>query len=475
MKKILVGIFTLTATWLSAQTNVWTLEECVSHAQQNNLSIQQYLLDEKTAELEKKDAFGNFLPTVNASGSHSWTVGLNQNITTGLLENQTTQFTSAGFDVGVDIYKGGQNHKRMRRADLSILAARYQTDKIVDDVSINVVNAYLQVIFSKEILKANLAQLKFDEQQLERVESLVDAGSAPQGDMLDTEATVESSKQNVIVAENNLRLAKLSLAQLLQIDDYQNFDVSDESFEIPASEVLLKSPEEIITRSKDVIQDYKILQTQVDLAEADVAIAKTSLLPSVRAFYNLATRASHADVITGYTVDVDNPQLIGMVEGTNQRVLAPNTQPVFGKPNPLLEQFDFNKGHNFGIGISIPILNGFSVKNNIKRAKLAHEKALLAVKENELQLEQKVYSAYTDTQGALQAYQAAKTTYQARKQSMTYAQQRYDVGLINVFDLNQNQNLLVAAQSELLRAKYDFIFKTKILEYYFGLPIFKLN
>lgn len=475
MKKILVGIFTLTFAWLNAQNKQWTLEECVSYARQNNLSIQQYLLDEKTAELDKKDAVGNFFPTINASGSHSWTVGLNQNITTGLLENQTTQFTSAGFDVGIDIYKGGQNHKRMRRADLSTLAARYQTEKIVDDVSINVVNAYLQIIFSKEILKANLAQLRFDEQQLDRVQSLVDAGSAPQGDVLDSQAIVEASKQNVIVAENNLKLAKLSLTQLLQIDDYQNFDVADESFEIEASEVLLQDPQQIIEQSKDVLQDYKILQTQVELAETDVAIAKSARLPSIRAFYNLATRAAHADVVTDYIVDVNNPQQIGIVEGTNQRVLAPRTQPVFGKPAPLLEQFDMNKGHNFGIGISIPILNGFSVRNNVKRAKLAHEKALLAVKENELQLEQKVYTAYTDTQGALQAYQAARTTLEARKQSMEYAQQRYDVGLINIFDLNQNQNMLVAAQSELLRAKYDFIFKTKILEYYFGLPIFKLD
>lgn len=475
MKKILVGIFTLCSAWLHAQDNVWTLEQCVNHAQQNNLSIQQYLLDEKSAEIDKKDAIGSFFPSINASGSHSWTVGLNQNITTGLLENQTTQFTSAGFDVGIDLYKGGQNHKRMRRADLSILAARYQTDKIIDDVSLNVVNAYLQVIFSKEILKANLAQLQFDQQQLSRVQSLVDAGSSPQGDVLDSQATVEASKQNVVAAENNLKLAKLALAQLLQIEDYQNFDVADESFEIEASEVLLQDPQNIIERSKEVIQDYKILETQVKLAETDVSIAKSSRYPSVRAFYNLATRAAHADVITDYIVDVDNPQQIGFVEGTNQRVLTPNTQPVFGSSPPLLEQFDLNKGHNFGIGISIPILNGFSVKNNIKRAELAYEKALLAVQENELQLEQKVYTAYTDTHGALQTYQAAKTTFLARTQSMEYAQQRYDVGLINIFDLNQNQNMLVAAQSELLRAKYDFIFKTKILEYYFGLPIFKLD
>lgn len=144
-----------------------------------------------------------------------------------------------------------------------------------------------------------------------------------------------------------------------------------------------------------------------------------------------------------------------------------------GAPESLWNQFDMNKGHNFGIGLSIPVFNGFTVRNNVQKSKIAYETAKLNLEESTLQLEQKVFTAYTDTKGALETHEAAKKAFRARQQSLEYARQRYEVGLINIFDLNQNQNLFIAAQSEVLRTKYDYIFKTKILEYYFGLPIFK--
>ena len=136
-----------------AQSKVWTLEECVKYAIQNNISIKQSELDSKTALIGKKDAIGNFLPSLNASASHSWNIGLNQDITTGLLRNQTTQFTSAGANVGVDIYKGLQNQNTLRKANLSIVAAKYQLLKMQEDIALNVANAFLHVLFNKENLK----------------------------------------------------------------------------------------------------------------------------------------------------------------------------------------------------------------------------------------------------------------------------------------------------------------------------------
>lgn len=473
MKKVFHFIALLSSTFCLAQSPTWTLEQCVAYARENNVSIQKILLDESLATLDQKDAVGQFLPQVNASASHSWNIGLNQNITTGLLQNQTTQFTSAGLDVGVDLFKAGQNFARKRRADLLILAARYQSEKMKDDVAINVVNAYLQVLFNKEHLRVNQSQLVYDQQQQERIKALVDAGAVPAGDLTDSNATVATTQQNVLLAQNSLTLSKLSLAQLLQISDYENFDVADEQFEIPDSDILLQNPKDIIAHSKSVLQDYAILETQLQVAQKEVQLAKAVYYPTLRGFYSFATRAGYADVVKGYTVDTNHLTTIGYVEGTNQKVVAPTTIPVFGSPESLLDQFDFNKGHNFGLALSIPVFNGGAARHNVQRSKIALEKAALTLQESTLQLEQKVYTAYIDTKGALQTYEAAQTALKAREQSMAYAQQRYEVGLINIFDLNQNQNLLLAAQSEVLRAKYDFIFKTKIVEYYFGLPIFK--
>ena len=147
MKKSLYAAFLmlLTATGI-AQEKKWTLAECVDYALKNNIQIKNTELDGKLADVDKKAAFGNFLPTVNGQASHSWNIGLNQNITTGLLENQTTQFTSAGVSVGVNIYSGLQSQNRLRRANLAILAAQYQLTKMKDDVALNVANAIVGVV-----------------------------------------------------------------------------------------------------------------------------------------------------------------------------------------------------------------------------------------------------------------------------------------------------------------------------------------
>jgi len=457
-----------------AQSKLWSLQECISYARENNISILKSELQLKTSLINKKDAIGNFLPTANLSSSHSWNIGLNQNITTGLLENQTTQFTSAGLDVGIDIYKGSQNLRRLQKSRLTELSARYQQEKLQDDVSINVVNAYLQILFNREFCKVYQAQLGYDTKQFDRVKAMVDAGTVPAGDLLDSEATLATTNQNLIIATNNLNIAKLALAQLLQISDYESFDVLEQDMNAEESSVLFESPETIISKSKLVLLDSKINETDRDIAFKDIQIAKSAFIPSIRGFYSFATRAGYAKTVKDFELNTDNPtKNIGFVEGTNQNVLSPNYNPVLGPANSIWNQFDTNKGQNFGVAISIPILNGFQIRNNVKRSQIAFDNAELTLKETNLQIEQKVYTAYSDTQGALQTYKAAQKTLTARKQSLNYASERYAVGLLNIFDLNQNQNLVLSAQSDLLRAKYDFIFKTKILEYYYGLPIFK--
>ena len=136
-----------------SQSKKWTLRECVDYALENNISVKQTELDIKTSSIDKRGAIGSFLPSVNANASHSWNIGLNQDITTGLLQNQTTQFTSAGANVGIDIYKGLQNQNTLRRANLSVVAAKYQLLKMQEDIALNVANAFLQVLFNKENLK----------------------------------------------------------------------------------------------------------------------------------------------------------------------------------------------------------------------------------------------------------------------------------------------------------------------------------
>jgi outer membrane protein len=146
---------------------------------------------------------------------------------------------------------------------------------------------------------------------------------------------------------------------------------------------------------------------------------------------------------------------------------------ITGNPLSVWEQFDINKGQSFGVQLNIPILNGLSVRNNVARSKVLVKRSELALEQETLNLERNVFTAYSDAQGAQKAYEAAVTALEARKEAYFYASERYQVGLLNTYDLNQAQNLLTAAESEVLRTKYDYLFRTKILALYFGLPIYE--
>ena len=449
MKQYTTLFIILITTFAQAQEKKWTLKECVDYAIEKNISIQQSKLDIESIAIERKDAIGNFLPSANASASHSWNIGLNINPITNAAETQTFQNTSMGVNVGIDIYKGMQNQNRLRRANLTKIAGQYQLIKMKDDISLNVANAYLQILFNKENVKVQKQQLVNKNKQKSRTKELVDAGSVARGDLLDMTATVATSEQAVVNAENALLISKLSLAQLLQLDDFKNFDVAETDYAIAQSEVMLQSPDAIYNKAKEERVELKIARANLEVAQKDIEIAKGALQPSLTGFYSFSSRATNSD---RYTSDG-------------------NGNIVVRGPDAIFNQFSDNKGNAFGIQLNIPILNGFSVRNNIERSKIAFKRSEIAVSQQELDLERNVYTAFTDANGALNAYEAAVTTLEARTESFNYAQEKFNVGLMNAFDLNQAQLLFANAESEVIRTKYDYIFRVKVVEFYFGIPI----
>lgn len=459
---------------IQAQSKKWTLEECVTYAIQNNISIKQSELDSKMALIDKKSAVGRFLPSLNASASHSWNIGLNQDITTGLLQNKTTQFTSAGANVGIDIYSGLQNQNTLRKANLSIVAAKYQLVKMQEDVALNVANAFLQVLFNKENLKVQKEQLRINEKQYARSEELVKAGSIPRGDLLDVKATLALNNQNVITAENSLLISKLSLSHLLQLKDFENFDVVDDTDVKDENNIMAQTPSAIYEKAFEGRTELKIARTNLEIAEKNVAIAKGAFQPTLQGFYSFNSRVAYSDRVTGVIPNASNPtSIVGFVEGTNQNVLSPNFTRVLGNPAPFFDQFNTNKGQSFGMQLSVPVFNGFSARNNVERSKVSLERSKIAVEQQNLDLQRNVYTAFADAKGALNAYESSVAALEARQGAYNYATEKYSVGLMNSFDFNQSQTLLTNAQSEVLRTKYDYIFKIKILEFYFGIPLIK--
>ena len=183
-----------------------------------------------------------------------------------------------------------------------------------------------------------------------------------------------------------------------------------------------------------------------------MAIAKGGFLPTLQGFYSFNSRVAYSD----------RPvfDATGNIVGTRN-------------PDPFFDQFVNNKGQSFGFQLSIPVFNGFSVKNNVARSQVNLEKSKITVEQQDLDLQRNVYTAFADAKGALKSYESAITALEARQNAVDFAKERFNVGLMNSFDYNQAQTLLANAQSEVLRTKYDYIFKIKILEFYFGIPLIK--
>ena len=420
----------------SQTPNVLTLQDAVDMAVERNINIKQSELNQKNSELNRSDAIGNFLPSINASANHQWNIGRGVNVTTNIIEEVTTQFSSGNINIGLPIYSGSRNVYQLHRANLEILASKYQLEDIKDDIKLFVANSYLQIMFNSEILKVQQSQLEITKAELKRTKDLIETGIFSPRQIYEIEASLASQEQNVVQAENNLRDAKLNLAQLLLIDDYESFDIAYEDFSIPFSDILDRNPKEILEKSLTFRNDIKLAETNISIAEKDIKISKSLRLPSITSFYSWNTRISYLDFTPSFE-----------------------------------DQFNLNKGQTYGLALNIPIFQGNAIKNNIERTKVNLQRLEYQYDQEKLNLENTINQAYFDLVGAIKFYEASNKTVMSLQSAFEDASDQFLIGSLNSFDFIQSKQRYEAALSENVRAKFDYIFRLKVLEFYFGLPL----
>lgn len=469
MKTNLSLTLTLFTFALSAQVREYTLQECVAIALEKNINIKQSEIDLEGADIDKTDAFGSFLPRVNAQTQHIWNNGLSQNITNGLIENLTTQFSSFGGNVGVTLFNGRQNVNQLARANLNIIARQYQLEDMKDDISLFVANAYLQVMFNREFEQVQIYQLELAKQELERTQLRINAGVLTQAEIYEIEANLASQEQALVQAENTYRLSRISLAQLLLITDYENFDIAKEDYDVPLSQILMEDPKNIYETALTLRNDIKLGATNIEIAKKDIELAKGVLMPTLSAFYNYNTRISYSDRFIESGNLIETP--IGVVKQSGALVVREIPDREIAEPLSFGDQFRQNDGHSYGLSLNIPIFNGNAAKNNIKRRKLNLKRFENTFEQSKLDLENTINQAYNDAQGSLKFFEASRKTLKAREEAYLIAEQRFEAGVMNSYDYIQAKQRYQIAASDTVRAKYDYIFKLKILEFYFGLTI----
>lgn len=430
----LVVVLTSIATFSQEQ---WTLKKCVDYALKNNLTIKQNRLNIGVAKANVKDAEGNFLPNLNASTGGN----LNFNpIRKGIGRDGTKASFSGNFglNTGATLYAGGRNKSGLKQAQLGVQGSELDLAQIENNISLNVVNAYLRVLFAKENLSVAQTQSNISKKQIERAQAQFDAGAIAKSDLLNVQSTAANDLQNVVIQENNLNTNVLQLAQLLQISA-NGFDVAPLNSESMSSALLFDSSNQVYEKALTFRPEIKRAELNIKNAEIGVDIAKSAYLPTVTA---------SASAGMGYNYGLGN--------SNNQMNYA------------LLRQLNNSFNYGAGFSVNVPIFNGYKTDASVERAKINQDISQTALENQKLQLEQTIQQAYLDAKLAAKTYEASQVSLEAQKEAFKNAQTSYDYGSMNQFDFDQVRNRLVNAEGAMIRAKYDYIFKTKVLKFYYG-------
>ncbi len=438
MKNLYI-ILLLTTSLASAQTK-WTLQKSIEYAHEHNLQLKQSQLDIEQAKINKTSAQAAFLPNLNANASASWNSGLTQNFTTGILENQTTFGGNGSLSTNLNLFNGFRNRYNYKKSLLDILSAQYQYADLKNNIDMQIASAYIQILLNKENYESAKAQLENSIKQKERTLEMIKTGVLPKGDLADAEAQITNDHLQVIQAENAYELAKLDLAQLLELNDFKHFEIDEQLSDLNIDQNLLQAiPENLFLQARENNKKLKQSKTQETLGQYQIKLAQSGYLPSLSVFANLNSRYSDRDQIGfgGIALPAD----------------------------PFWDQIKNNQGTSYGLSLNIPILNGLNIRTQVKKARLAYDQISIAALTTEKKLRSDIYKMHKDLLAAFQSMTAAQSNLKAQRKSYDYAVEKFKVGLLNIFDLNNIKTKYTGAEAQFINAKYQYFLKSKILEY----------
>ena len=475
LKYTWILLFTFALTSGQAQDEKWSLRQCIDYALENNIQIQQSALNYELAEIDKTQNVAGAFPSINASGSHGYNWG--QTIDPFTNQFATDRIRSNNFNArtSLTIFNGFQRLNSIKQANIDMDARNADLQKMKNDISLNVANAYLNILFNMEFLAVAEYNLENTSAQLERTRKLVNAGSLPEGDLLQLEAQQATDSASLITSQNNLRLSYLNLAQLLQLEpeESRNFEIERPDENLAEETEVTADLETVLSKAVNTLPEVKGAQANLVSAETGLSISQGQMSPNLSVSYSIGSGYSGANnVPIGDPVNLGQVP-IGVVQGTGSTVLSIDEQTTYEEfdTKPFNDQISDNFNQSLFFSLSIPIFNGLSTHSNIQRSQINVQNAKLQLELTKNQLKQNVQSDYFDMLAAMENYRAAQQSVNAQQKAFDYASVRYEAGVINTVEYTNARILLDNARADLIRNKFDFIFKAKVIDFYTGKPI----
>ncbi len=433
---------------LNAQDKKWTLQECITYALDNNISIKQQELSKELYEEDITTAKGNFYPSLNASLSQNFNFGSYIDAgNSGVRVSSNSSSNSFGLNTGAMLYNGKRNKNYLIQAQKNLEAAGFDLEENKNGIMLFVVNSYLNVLLNRESLKIAQDQIEISVNQVRKANDLVEAGEQPRNILLEAEATLATNEHQMTTAQNTLDLSLLSLAQLLQLS-HKGFDIEAVVLNINSASLIYNDTDEIFNSAINSLPEIKSAEIAVENSEIAIDIAKAGFLPTFTVGGGISTNYFH-------------------VMGEKDEIIT-STGVI---PNGFGKQLENNIGYSFGFSLSVPIFNRFQTKSGVTKAEINNKRAELQLLDKQIKLRESVEKAYADAKASLNQFVSAQKSLSAQEESFKNAQESYNAGVMTSFDFDQVRNRLVNAQSSMINAKYNFVFRTKLLEYYLGIPI----
>jgi len=441
MRTIALIFFLFIGSAASAQVSL-SLEGCIDLALKNNLTVQRAYLNAELAEQDLVGAKGQHLPSVNLFLNSDLNFGRTIDPFTNTFATDEVRSDAYGIQGRWDIFTGATRYNRYKQANMGVLASRYDSDKARNDVSLSVTSSYLQILFNEELLRIAVQQVSLSEGQVNRSKKFVEAGRTSKGDLLDLEAQLAREELNVVNASNSLDISKLRLLLLMRADSIDNFSTIRPSQDVAGLRENEATSSFIYYKALENLPEIKSAEIKYEASSKGVNAERGRISPT------LSLRGS---VGSGYS-------------GKNIDLVTRDTKD-FGT------QVTDNFNQSIGVSLTMPILNSLSTHTAVSRAKVTREIRELELQQAKNQVNETVKQAFFDANAAKKKYNANVKAVNATKESFKYATKRYEVGSINGVEYNQSKTNLARAEADLVQAKYDYLFKFKILEFYQGKPL----
>jgi outer membrane protein len=474
MKIVLLCFLVFTSSALLAQKK-YTLKECVELAIQYNNTVQQATVEVAQAQLNYNQLDLSRYPTLNAGVNSGINFGRNINPTTNQFENNTVAFNTIGLQTSVDIFNWFSKKYQRQGARLDVEASKLAVTKAGEDIALNVAIAYIQILLAKEQLKQVSLQIEQRKRQIDITQKKVNAGVLPEINVLEFQTNLATDSAQYYSSIANIDNALLRMQQVINIPVSNGFDVTQvDANNIPVVDIALLQPESVYALALKNLPQQKLNEVRYKAQEKKIESAKRAYYPIISLNGSLGTNYANNTFNAPFytTTNTYNPTPLKVNVNGSDYIIEQPEQVLAGfrtiKAPAYFTQLNTNFRQSIGVNITVPIFNGGITKLNILRSKLALYNITLAKQQDNLKLQQDVHKAYTDALNAQRQYTALIQATNLAERTFELANKRYDLGLINNFDISTAQNNLFAARLKQLYAQYDYIFKIKLLEFYKG-------